>query len=118
MSLSIKKNFQWKKIQETGKFFKNYESRCVENGDQSPFIFPILSFQVIHYPCNGQWRVTIFKENQEEMIQSLKILLELEVSLIVPSLYAEYPSYERFDKNKYQSAIKECISRLEKGQIH
>ena len=24
------------------------------------------------YPCKGQWRVTIFKENQEEMIQSLK----------------------------------------------
>ena len=70
------------------------------------------------YPCNGQWRVSIFKENQEEMIQSLKILLELDVSLIVPSLYVGYPSFERFDRSKYQSAIKECISRLEKGQIH
>lgn len=70
------------------------------------------------YPCNGQWRVSVFKENREEMIQSLKTLLKLEVSLIAPSLYAGYPSYERFDKNKYQSAVKECIARLEKGQNH
>ena len=70
------------------------------------------------YPCEGQWRVSIFKENQEEMIQSLKKLLELDVSLIVPSLYAGYPSFERFDRSKYQSAIKECILRLENGERH
>ena len=71
------------------------------------------------YPCNGQWRVTIWKKNQEEMIRSLKKLRELEVSLVVPSLYVGYPSFEKFeDRNKYQSAIDECIVRLEQGERH
>ena len=68
------------------------------------------------YPRSGQWRVAIRKENQEEMIDSLKKLRELEVSLIVPSLYIGYPSFEKFeDKKKYHSAINECVTRLKRG---
>ena len=71
------------------------------------------------YPCNGQWRVTIWTDNQKEMIQSLIKLKELNVSLIVPSLYVGYPSFEKFEeKSKYQLAIDECISRLEQGERH
>lgn len=70
------------------------------------------------YPCKGQWRVAIFKENQKEIIHSLKKLLELDISLIAPSLYAGYPSFEKFDRYKYQSVIKNCILRLEKGETH
>ena len=67
------------------------------------------------YPCNGQWRVAIFKKHKDEMIHSLKKLLDLDVSLIVPSLYVGYPSFEKFEnRNKYKSVINECISRLEK----
>ena len=71
------------------------------------------------YPCKGQWRVMLWKDNQKEMIYSLKKLRKLTVSLIVPSLYVGYPSFEKFeDKNKYQSAIDECIVRLERGERH
>ena len=41
-------------------------------------------------------------------------MLELDVSLIVPSLYAGYPSFERFDKVKYQSAIKDLYLKIGK----
>ena len=69
------------------------------------------------YPMGEQWRVSIFDGRQEEMIQSLKKLLDLDVSLIVPSLYVGYPPFGRFDsQKKYQSAIKDCISRLEQGK--
>lgn len=71
------------------------------------------------YPCNGQWRVTIHIKNKDDMIQSLKKIRELDVSLIVPSLYAGYPPFEKFEeKSKYKLAIDECISRLEKGERH
>ena len=65
------------------------------------------------YPCKGQWRVAIHKKNKEEMIHSLKKLRKLNVSFIAPSLYAGYPSFGKFeDRNKYQSAIDDCIFRL------
>ena len=71
------------------------------------------------YSCEGQWRVAIWTDNQEEMIHSLKKLKELDVSFIVPSLYVAYPSFGKFeDKGKYQSVIDECISRLEQGERH
>ena len=71
------------------------------------------------YPMREQWRVSIFDGKQEEMIQSLKKLLDLEVSLIVPSLYVDYPPFGWFEnQKKYQLAIKDCISRLEQGKTN
>ena len=53
------------------------------------------------------------------MIQSLKKLLELDVSLIAPSIYVGYPPFEKFkNKKAYQTIVENCISRLEKGETH
>ena len=69
------------------------------------------------YPMREEWRVCLFRNNQEEMIQSLKKLLDLEVSLIVPSLYVDYPPVGHFRNQKqYRAVIKDCISRLEQGK--
>lgn len=71
------------------------------------------------YPKEGEWRVAIFKEYIEETIMSLKKLSELDVSIIVPSLYVGYPSVGKFeDKNQYRSVIADCIARLERGETH
>ncbi len=72
------------------------------------------------YPRDGQWSVTIWKNNQEEMIYSLKKLRKLETPLlIVPSLSIGCPFFEKFeDRNKYQAVIDECVVRLERGEKH
>ena len=76
------------------------------------------------FPCQigdiVQWRVFISEKNQEKMICSLKILRELRAPLLlIPSLFIGKKSYEGFDDQKrYQSAIDECIIRLNKGERH
>ena len=53
------------------------------------------------------------------MIQSLKKMRGLEVSLIVLSLYVGYSPFEKLEEEgKYHSAIDEYIFRLERGERH
>ncbi|OUR96885.1 hypothetical protein A9Q84_11145 [Halobacteriovorax marinus] len=71
------------------------------------------------YPSNGKWCVAIKDGDQEEMISSLRKLLELEVTMILPSLFI---GDEKFavveDLKKYKQLINDCIQRLENGECH
>lgn len=71
------------------------------------------------YPSNGVWSVAINDGDQGEMISSLKRLLDLEVTHIVPSLFIGPESIVKVkDSEHYRSLINDCIARLIDGKTH
>ena len=71
------------------------------------------------YPRNGIWSVAINNGDQKEMIQSLKKLMDLKVSYIVPSLFIGKNSIGFFsNRDSYETHLLACIERLEGGATH
>lgn len=71
------------------------------------------------YPSNSKWCVAIKDGDQEEMITSLRKLLDLEVTMILPSLFIGDEKFAVIkDSKKHKQLINDCIQRLENGECH
>lgn len=71
------------------------------------------------YPAKGTWSVAVADGKQEQMIESLTLLRDLKVDMVLPSLFIGDIGYQSFaSAEEFYEVIDQCISRLKNGGVH